>query len=962
MSRRIVRCPCGGEFPIPEVTPSLLHCPYCGEPVRYRAAGDPGGSFKVREEIKEPLKPVSPGNPWYPLYLLGGGGLVLAAALIGLVFLFSDREVVRHPAFEETVKGKPRQKVEETFTSIQEIPLVQPTPKKPEVPSFKLAPPPIEAQFDEFEGMARAQRLSTRMNLMGIVSTFYFLSNRAEEHRQLQGSLSKEDTEFRQLLPYLGDKPEFQPFKEHIRPGDVMTAFGTVSLDASRPKPFVDAIRDWLILAQAGANVMVAVQREGRSILMPLWFLEIPADLLPTEMRPLAPAVPAITRALPAELLAEAKQRVAALHPFYRKGLAADDVTRLEALVAASTGTVADVEFLRNRILAYCSRCEAERTGFETKVAALEGLLAQAQTTDTLVFKDGRKVQGQIEEETPEYVRLKGRFGAIRSPKTEILRVDRGDPFGVEFRRRYDAARGKVSELVSVLAWCREKNLTQHRDLAAYAILKDDPANDAAWTALGVTDRAAPTGPEFDVVWLKDGTKREGIITGENEASIQIDLVVRGTKAETIGTGKASISRSDIARIDRMNDAARKRAKDRAVSFTERTQKTQEALAGVIVVPDGFAGFSGHRSPGTLFELHSTVSPQQVRETAHMLEEMFNAFRRHFSIRRNAAKKIDVYFLANSAEYAAFQQATRGGVSPNPAYFDTRANHVAAYYGVQKDDESRIRANILASEREIEDYKRKIAAEEDRIAKAFRALRQSVLDEIAAARRGAGEDPKAQAALDRNKQESLNMIKAQERSAMEYLGKLRRDANQSIQQHEALIRHNQAVLVNQTRAMYEILFHESFHAFAANFLWEEADNAGLPRWLHEGMASYYERSVVEAGDLVHGGVHPSFLALLRNQQQNNALIPVATLVAAGADLFQIQHTGEIPRQEMAYAHAWGLAHYLMSRGVSRDRLEAYVVDLSAGKSRIAAFEALAGKKIGDVEAEWRVHLSSLRGP
>jgi hypothetical protein len=392
----------------------------------------------------------------------------------------------------------------------------------------------------------------------------------------------------------------------------------------------------------------------------------------------------------------------------------------------------------------------------------------------------------------------------------------------------------------------------------------------------------------------------------------------------------------------------------------DRTQKTQEAVARILLVPDSFVGFSGHHSSGTLFELHSTLSAQQVRETAHMLEEMFNAFRRHFSVRRNAAKKIDVYFLANASEYAAFQKATRGGVVPNPAYFDIRANHVAAFYGVQRDEEARIRADIVASEREIEEFKRRIAAEEDRISKAFRALRQQVLDEAATKRKAAGEDGKLQAAIDRMKQESLNAIKNQERSAMEYLNKLRRDANQSIQQHEELIRRNQAILVNQTKTMYEILFHESFHAFAANFLWEEADNAGLPRWLHEGMACYYERSVVEAGDLIHGGVHPSFLALLRAQQQSNALMPVATLVVAGADLFQIQHTGEIPRQEMAYAHAWGLAHYLMSRGVTRDRLEAYVTDLSAGKSRITAFETLAGKKIADVEAEWRVHLSNLR--
>jgi hypothetical protein len=960
MARRTVHCPCGGDFAIPEVPPSLLHCPYCGEPVRYRAAGDPGGSFKVREEIQEPLKPVAPGNPWYPLYILGGAGILVAAGLVALIVVFSDREAVRHPAVDEGIRAKARQKVEETFTSIKEIPIVPPTPRKTDnIPEFKLAPP-VE-RFDTVDGLARAQRLSTRLNLMGVVSTFYHLSNRVDEDREIQGLMSKDDTDFRELLPHLEDMPEFQAFRQHFRPGDVMTAFGPMALNASQPKPFVEALREWLVLAQAGTTVIVGIQREGRAVVLPMWFLEIPADLLPTEFRPAPPAAPALTRALPAELLAEAKQRLAALHPYYRKGLPADDAARFDALVQAASGTLQDVEFLRNRILAYCGRCESERAGFESKVAALEGALAQAQTTDTLVFKDGRKVQGQIEEEGDDYVRLRGRFGAVRSPKSEILRIDRGDPFGVEFRRRYDAARGKPSELASVLGWCREKNLVQHRDLAAYALLKDDPGNDAAWTALGVADRVvAPTGPEFDVVWLNDGTRREGIITAETATAIQIDLVVRGTKAETIGTGKASIAKTDVARIERMNEAARKRAKDRALSFAERGQKTQEAVARVLLAPDSFVGLNGYRAAGTVFELHSTLPAAQVRETAHMLDEMFNAFRRHFSVRRNAAKKIDVYFLANSAEYATFQKATRGGVALNPAYFDTQANHVAAYYGVQSAEESRIRGNILASEREIEEYKKRIAAEEDRISKVFRALRQEILDAVASARRSVGDDPKAQAAIDRNKQESLNTVKAQERSALEYLAKLRREANQSIQQHEAMIRHNQAVLVSQTKEMYEILFHESFHAFAANFLWEEADNAGLPRWLHEGMASYFERSVVEAGELVHGGVHPSFLSLLRTQQQNNALMPVATLVTAGHDLFQIQHTGEIPRQELAYAHAWGIAHYLVSRGVTRERLEAYVVDLSAGKSRITAFETLAGKKIADVEAEWRVHLSNLR--
>jgi len=195
---------------------------------------------------------------------------------------------------------------------------------------------------------------------------------------------------------------------------------------------------------------------------------------------------------------------------------------------------------------------------------------------------------------------------------------------------------------------------------------------------------------------------------------------------------------------------------------------------------------------------------------------------------------------------------------------------------------------------------------------------------------------------------------------MDLLAKSRSKANQAIAEHEQVIRQNHAVLQNQMRTMYEILFHESFHAFATNFLWEEADNAGLPRWLHEGMATYFERSVVEAGELVHGGVHREFLALLRSQQQSNRLIAVGTIVSAGVEMFQTQHAGDIPRQEAAYAHAWGLAHYLLSKGVTRERMETYVSEVSAGNNKLAAFEKLAGKRIGDVEAEWRVHLNSLR--
>jgi hypothetical protein len=186
-------------------------------------------------------------------------------------------------------------------------------------------------------------------------------------------------------------------------------------------------------------------------------------------MRPAPPVAPAIARPLPAEILSEAQRRLAALHPFYRKGLSADDAARLTSWSNRPWGrwTTSSSSATASSAIAEPVRLGAGRVRIQDRGA--RGRPRPGPDDGHRVFKDGRKVKGQVEEETDEYVRLKGRFGAIRSPKSEILRIDRGDPFAVEFRRRTTRRAARLSELPSVIAWCREKNLTQHRDLAAYA-------------------------------------------------------------------------------------------------------------------------------------------------------------------------------------------------------------------------------------------------------------------------------------------------------------------------------------------------------------------------------------------------------------------------------------------------------------------------------------------------------------
>src|SRR5436190_22591006 len=106
MARKSVHCSCGADFPVPEVSPSVLHCPKCGEAVLFKSV-DADGSIQVREDIRErPIKPLPVRNPYYPLILLVATGLLISAGLVGLIVYFSHREVGENPIANEGTRAK----------------------------------------------------------------------------------------------------------------------------------------------------------------------------------------------------------------------------------------------------------------------------------------------------------------------------------------------------------------------------------------------------------------------------------------------------------------------------------------------------------------------------------------------------------------------------------------------------------------------------------------------------------------------------------------------------------------------------------------------------------------------------------------------------------------------------------------------------------------------------------------
>ncbi|HVR84793.1 MAG TPA: hypothetical protein VMU54_10820 [Planctomycetota bacterium] len=278
MGQRSVRCGCGAEFPIPELPPSQLHCPRCGDRISFGAPD--GGPLKVREDIREPIRPLPPRRPYYPLILLGATGVLLAGGLVGTIVYFVRHERPANPLLSEGVRAR-RTRDEEPVISIREIPVLPEIPRSPplQVDPSKIPPLLPEEPPELAVPIAKAQLLRVRANLSGLVLTVLSLTGRPEEALQVETGLAREEDEVRSLLAPLSERPEVRSMKDCYRPGDQLTGFGNLALDPLHPLLFAEAIRTWLAEAQAGALALATVVRDGRPLSFSMWFPEFAPDL-----------------------------------------------------------------------------------------------------------------------------------------------------------------------------------------------------------------------------------------------------------------------------------------------------------------------------------------------------------------------------------------------------------------------------------------------------------------------------------------------------------------------------------------------------------------------------------------------------------------------------------------------------------------------------------------------------------
>jgi len=460
----------------------------------------------------------------------------------------------------------------------------------------------------------------------------------------------------------------------------------------------------------------------------------------------------------------------------------------------------------------------------------------------------------------------------------------------------------------------------------------------------------------FDVVHFKDGRPPiSGVVLSENAEEIVVRTLFKGSKGEIAGTADASFPMADIARIERMGPEERRRAIARSEALGNRVMRLYEGLAKIRVTHGSLQGKPALRTKGKHFELTSTCDEQFVREVTYYLEEMFVAYRQSFKIRDDASVRVPVYLFADREQYNRFQKARFGRVIQNPAFYVPRGNYIAACNLVQKDKAAKIRAEIKAAERGAREYKDKIADAGRQITKQVRKVRKEINKEAAAAR-GRGV---AARRVDEWKKKEYARLKGWERTERAKLKLEKKKADEYIRKNRKIIVRNNRILATENEQMFEMLFHEGFHAFAHNFLWLDGKRCFVPRWLDEGFACYFQESVVEAGYLIHGGVDKAVLATLKDAKTRGKLVSVEKIVAGGARDFLVAANANREHSGIYYAESWAIVHYLLGR-VPIERIQDYLLMVNTGVDKKKAFEFLMGKKINQVEAGVLMHLSRMK--
>lgn len=182
---------------------------------------------------------------------------------------------------------------------------------------------------------------------------------------------------------------------------------------------------------------------------------------------------------------------------------------------------------------------------------------------------------------------------------------------------------------------------------------------------------------------------------------------------------------------------------------------------------------------------------------------------------------------------------------------------------------------------------------------------------------------------------------------------LKRELNQLQNDLQTAERKNSQQFETFTRAMFQRLYHEAFHAYLENFVFPAAD-FDVPRWLNEGLAQVFEEGILEVGTLRLDIPSEKRLQALQKDLREQPRLPLAELLNSEPRRFLVAHEDQALASERLYLYSWGLAHYLVIREpvLQGKALSKYVEKSQAASSQQQRFEEMMGQPLDEFEKKW----------
>jgi len=193
---------------------------------------------------------------------------------------------------------------------------------------------------------------------------------------------------------------------------------------------------------------------------------------------------------------------------------------------------------------------------------------------------------------------------------------------------------------------------------------------------------------------------------------------------------------------------------------------------------------------------------------------------------------------------------------------------------------------------------------------------------------------------------------------MDPITKGREKINDTIQKNEKLFT---SAFEDATRRLTQRLYHESFHAYLAQFVYPPADGE-LPRWLNEGMAQVFEHAILEGDELRVGRIDPALLARAQKALEKGELVSLADLLKSGPKQFLVAHATDQQDSDRYYLTSWAVTHYLLldRRLLGTKAMDTYVHNLHNKADALEAFRELVDQPLPKFEKEYKAYLEALK--